>query len=418
MKLNKKLYISFAIVFIFLMTMVVSFQYHREKEFKTENLDNRLSAYNSLIYNLYIENRQDIDELSHIVHLLPDTALRISIIDSCGLVIYDSFVKDSEYMDNHLNRPEIEASNYNGTGRVIRTSESIGTDYYYIAQKFNDIYIRTALPYDTTLSYALKINNYFIYYAAITLLLIMAVVYFLVKKFSSSIQENEDKLKRQLTQNISHELKTPLTSILGYVESIIDNPDLSAERQRYFIERTYMQAKRLRELLSDISTLNKLDDNKKIYTFEHCNLSEIIEEIIRDSSTEIEQKHFIIEKNYPAEIPLKGNPSLLHSIFRNLLDNALAYAGDNITIRIKLEAKDALYYHFSFSDNGVGVPAEHLNRLFERFYRVDKGRSRKLGGTGLGLSIVKNAVLLHHGNIQVKNIPTGGLSFSFSLRKF
>jgi len=122
--------------------------------------------------------------------------------------------------------------------------------------------------------------------------------------------------------------------------------------------------------------------------------------------------------NFGPDITIQGNRSLIYSIFRNLLDNTLAYAGDKLVVDINCYREDEQFFYFSFSDNGVGVDEVHLNRLFERFYRVDKGRSRKMGGTGLGLAIVKNAVLYHRGNISAKLIPTGGLSFIFSLRKY
>lgn len=116
----------------------------------------------------------------------------------------------------------------------------------------------------------------------------------------------------------------------------------------------------------------------------------------------------------PGELIVKGNRSLLYSVFRNLTDNAIAYAGEGTEITVAARRHQD-YWTFTFSDNGVGVPEEHLARLFERFYRVDKGRSRKLGGTGLGLAIVKNAILLHKGMIRVKNNPTGGLCFTFTI---
>jgi signal transduction histidine kinase len=232
-----------------------------------------------------------------------------------------------------------------------------------------------------------------------------------------SVQEHENELKRHLTQNISHELKTPVSSIMGYMESILENPNLDEERQRFFIERSFLQAQRLTALLQDISTLNKMDEAKRLFEKEKCNISEVILDVLNDVNLQIEQREFEIHTNFGHEIFINGNRSLLYSIFRNLLDNALAHAGERITIDINCYREDERFYYFSFTDNGSGVAQEHLNRLFERFYRVDRGRSRKLGGTGLGLAIVKNAIFYHHGTISAKNVPTGGLSFVFSLCK-
>lgn len=233
----------------------------------------------------------------------------------------------------------------------------------------------------------------------------------------TTTQEYENELKKELTQNISHELKTPVSSIMGYMESILDNPTLTPERQAFFIKRSYQQALRLSSLLQDISTLNKLDEKRKIYEKEKIDVQTILREVIDDVQPELEEKQISIQHNIEREVLLKGNSSLLYSIFRNLIDNATAYAGENITIDISLYREDDRYYYFSFADNGTGVSETHLNRLFERFYRVDKGRSRKMGGTGLGLAIVKNAVFYHKGNISAKRTAGGGLTFIFSLKK-
>ncbi len=231
-------------------------------------------------------------------------------------------------------------------------------------------------------------------------------------------QERENELKRQLTQNISHELKTPVSSIMGYMESILENPDIAPERQRFYIERSFIQAQRLSALLQDISILNKIDESKQLFDREDCDVAQTIKDVLNDMQLEIEEKKCTIIANFNKPLLLNGNRSLLYSIFRNLTDNALSYAGDNLSIEINCYREDDYFYYFSFSDNGIGIPEEHLIKIFERFYRLDKGRSRKLGGTGLGLSIVKNAVQFHGGNISAKNSHTGGLSFIFSLRKF
>ena len=230
-------------------------------------------------------------------------------------------------------------------------------------------------------------------------------------------QEHENELKRQLTQNISHELKTPVSTIMGYMESILENPGMEPERQKFFIERSFQQSQRLTALLQDISILNKLDEKQKIYEKEECNIYFILQEVLNDLHLEIEEKRFTVVNNVDKNVLILGNSSLVYSIFRNLMDNALSYAGENLKVEINCYREDERFYYFTFSDNGVGVSEEHLNRLFERFYRVDKGRSRKMGGTGLGLAIVKNAVIYLKGTITAKKTPGGGLTFVFSLKK-
>lgn len=160
-----------------------------------------------------------------------------------------------------------------------------------------------------------------------------------------------------------------------------------------------------------------MDEAPEMVEKETVNLSKIVENILNEVALGLEEKHVTVINKIPANLAVTGNSSLLYSIFRNLTDNAIAYAGTDIKITISCFREDEKYYYFSFSDTGVGVPEEHLNRLFERFYRVDKGRSRKLGGTGLGLAIVKNAVLFHGGTIFAKNVPDGGLEFVFTLLK-
>lgn len=230
-------------------------------------------------------------------------------------------------------------------------------------------------------------------------------------------EEEQARLKRQLTQNIAHELKTPVSSIQGYLETIISNPNIPHENVRVFLERSYAQSNRLTFLLRDISVLTRMDEAPELVEKEQVNLSKIVENILNEVALGLEEKHITVVNKLPSEVILTGSSSLLYSIFRNLTDNAIAYAGNDIQITINCFREDEKFYYFSFSDTGVGVPEEHLNRLFERFYRVDKGRSRKLGGTGLGLAIVKNAVLFHGGTIFAKNMPKGGLEFVFTLKK-
>ena len=230
-------------------------------------------------------------------------------------------------------------------------------------------------------------------------------------------EEEQVRLKRQLTQNIAHELKTPVSSIQGYLETIVSNENIPREKINVILERCYAQSNRLSRLLRDISVLTRMDEAANMIDMERVDISVLVGNIINEVSLELDEKHITVVNSLKKSIQIKGNYSLHYSIFRNLMDNAIAYAGSNIQININCFREDENFYYFSFADTGIGVSPEHLNRLFERFYRVDKGRSRKVGGTGLGLAIVKNAVIIHGGSISAKNNQGGGLEFVFTLAK-
>ena len=232
-----------------------------------------------------------------------------------------------------------------------------------------------------------------------------------------TMEEEQIRLKRQLTQNIAHELKTPVSSIQGYLETIVNNDHIPHDKINVFLERCYAQSNRLSRLLRDISVLTRMDEAANMIDMEKVDISVLVTNIVNEVSLELEEKQITVVNSLKKDIQIRGNYSLLYSIFRNLMDNAIAYAGTNIQININCFREDENFYYFSFADTGIGVSPEHLNRLFERFYRVDKGRSRKLGGTGLGPAIVKNAVIIHGGSISAKNNQGGGLEFVFTLAK-
>lgn len=230
-------------------------------------------------------------------------------------------------------------------------------------------------------------------------------------------EADKTRLKRQLTENVAHELKTPVSSIQGYLETIVTNHDLPSETKDHFMERCYNQSRRLSSLLQDISMLNKLDDAPEGFEKTEVSIIDLLKSIKSDTAQKAEERKVKILALVSPNVKVFGNQSLLYSIFRNLTDNAIAYAGEGASATVQVISEDDDFYTFSFADNGVGVAPEHLPHLFERFYRVDKGRSRRLGGTGLGLAIVKNAVLLHHGKIRVQPAKTGGLEYIFTLPK-
>ena len=236
------------------------------------------------------------------------------------------------------------------------------------------------------------------------------------ERISRKQAEKENRMRRELTQNIAHELKTPVASILGYTDTILDRTDMTDEVKQQFIVRTNAQARRLATLLQDISILNRMDYARDVITMERVNVSVLFADVVQETVIALQSRQMALHNYLPEDIIIQGNYSLLYSIFRNLIDNAIHYAGQGAVIEVSAEEQPD-HWHFTFMDNGIGIPAKHLPRIFERFYRIDKGRSREMGGTGLGLAIVKNAVLLHGGYITVGTPDSGGLAFEFSIKK-
>ena len=224
-------------------------------------------------------------------------------------------------------------------------------------------------------------------------------------------------LKQEMTSNIAHELRTPVTSVRGYLETVLDLP-LDDEKKKYFIQKAYEQTIVLSELIQDMSLITKIEEAPQSLALEDVDVSALLDKLRLDMLTVMKDKG--VEMNFvvPDNLVVRGNMSLLYSIFRNLTDNSIRYAGEGVKIFINVYNEDKNYYYFSFYDTGVGVADErHLKRLFERFYRISDGRTRDTGGSGLGLSIVKNAVAFHKGTIIAKNRKEGGLEFLFQIHK-
>lgn len=228
-------------------------------------------------------------------------------------------------------------------------------------------------------------------------------------------QEKTRLLKQEITGNIAHELRTPVTSIRGYLEIILSqSPD--SDKTKHFLEKTYRQTIVLSELIQDMSVITKIEGAPHAFQLEAINMKSLLESLHEDLRIPLKENNISMHWNINDDIVIKGNHSLIFAIFRNLTDNVIRYAGKNTHISIHKYNEDKDFYYFSYADTGTGIPDErHLNRLFERFYRVNEGRTRDTGGSGLGLSIVKNAVLFHKGTIVVKNRPEGGLEFLFKL---
>ncbi len=452
----------------------IAFQYGREKHFKAESLNARLQMLNLRLLDALDEgtapaaftglSRDDFD------------GLRITVLDTAGRVTYDSAEPQDSVaaLPNHLGRPEIAQALADGTGYTIRRlSESTHDTYFYSAMRDGRYIVRTALPYSLPLLEVLSADREFLWFMLGITLAMSVFGYFATRRLglnivrlkefaeraergeeigdgafphdelgdisanivrlyaqlqkttadrdrehAAALHEEQEKIriKKQLTNNINHELKTPVASIQGYLETILANPELAPAQRTAFLEKSLAQTERLRRLLTDVSTITRMDEASQLIRKEPVALNEIVAEIQSDVQLLPEERRMRVHCNFEKPIVVEGNAALLGSIFRNLTDNATAYSSGR-DICIDLVDEDDERFTFRFADNGIGIDEEHLAHIFERFYRIDKGRSRKMGGTGLGLSIVKNAVMLHGGTIEVRNRDKGGLEFRFTLSK-
>ena len=470
MRFHLRLFWSVVAVFIFFTAIFWTIQYSREKQFKIELLNSKLLEYNDHIHFL-LEQNQDFDAVIH------KKKIRTTIIDSTGKVTFDSEISDVQTVENHIDRAEVQAALRKGSGYdVRRKSKMTGEYYFYSAKHYGNYIVRSAMPYNQELIAALRLDVNILFITAMILLVLVGVFYNVMNHLGKNInqlrnfalqadknemivhpssfpndelgeisqhivqiynrlistrkklqeeqvrvleqQEEKDLIKRQLTQNISHELKTPVSSIQGYLETIINNKELSREIVDDFVQKSYIQSSRLSTLLYDISTLTRLDEASEMIEKEKVDISELVKNIFNDVSLQLAEKNMRISTNVmDKSLFCNGNLSLLYSIFRNLIDNTIAYAGTNIDIDLQCYDENASHYHFMYSDNGVDIEEKCLTRIFERFYRVDKGRSRKAGGTGLGLAIVKNAIIFHGGTISAKPRTCGGIEFLFSIQR-
>ncbi len=348
--------------------------------------------------------------------------VRVTLIDRAGDVVMDTEQEPSG-LTNHLARPEVQQALQEGYGYDIRrTSETDGETYFYSATYFPETgqIIRSAVPYPSEKERGRPHTYLYIILSVVVFVLLSIVLYVYTRYVGRHVENTIDdyrtqvrqaeeekmQLKHDLTQNTAHELKTPLASISGYLETVLSHPQLAEEQRTAFLSKCAAQTQRMTNLLNDMSTLTRLDNTQEqTIDKQTVDLVEIVGQAIQDVSPMLAQKQMQLTCELPDRLPIEGNYNLLYSVFRNILDNALLYSkGTNITI------KGDSHYAFSIADNGVGVEAKHLARLFERFYRVDKGRSRAMGGTGLGLAIVKNALALHGGKCWAEPTHPHGLT--------
>ncbi|MEE1308954.1 MAG: HAMP domain-containing sensor histidine kinase [Bacteroidaceae bacterium] len=450
----------------------MGFQYLREKQYKSDYLNAQLQIYNHHILELLNDGLLYDEYIT--THDKPFKDLRISVITHSGTVIYDNMIA-LDSLGNHHNRPEIIKALSDGQGNNIgRLSESDGREYFYSATRGDKVIIRTAIPYSSSLRELLKADMTFLVLMTAISLAMSVLAYFATRRLGKTIEQlnrfadkaqkgeafDEDvpfpndelgsisnhivqlyaqwqqtikdrdsahetalreeqekiRIKRQLTNNINHELKTPVASIQVCLETLLSGINLSEEKKQELIERCYVNNERLRRLLGDVSLITRMEDGNAIIGKEKIVVNDILSEIADELDILPDEERMELHTDFHEQVVIDGNLSLIGSIFRNLTQNAIAYSeGKNIYISL-VENNDT-ECHIRFEDDGCGVEDKQLGRLFERFYRVDKGRSRQKGGTGLGLAIVKHAVLFHGGTITASNRPGGGLRFDFTLKK-
>ena len=455
-----------------IMLCFIGFQYQKEKQYKSELLNAQLQSYNKhLLEN--VKNSLSYDDYIKI-HEKPFDELRISVIAVSGAVVYDNMLP-LDSLDNHKMRPEVAGALKKGSAYHIgRLSTSDGREYFYSATKGDSIIVRTAIPYSADLRELLRADWNFLGTMIAISFAMSILAYFATRRLGKNIErlnrfaakaengetfdeeepfpndelgsisshivqlyaqwqqtikdrdiaheatmrEEQEKIriKRQLTNNINHELKTPVASIQVCLETLLSGINLSEEKRQELIERCYTNNERLRRLLGDVSLITRMEDGSQFIGKEAVVINNIINEIAEELKIMPEEERFDLHTNFKEEVIIDGNLSLIGSIFRNLTENAIAYSGGK-NIYISLVENNDTFCRIYFEDDGCGVEEKQLTRLFERFYRIDKGRSRRLGGTGLGLAIVKHAVQFHGGIISVSNRNGGGLRFEFSLKK-
>lgn len=355
---------------------------------------------------------------------------RITWISAEGTVLYDS-TEDEHTFENHKNRPEVKKAFAKGEGEDIRKSDTIGEEMCYYAEKMPD---GTVLRVSRTMNSAMKSAFRILPFMAF-LALVMIVTAWLLSKWqierlirpintldlenpleqemypelqpllerieqSNKAKEAVAAMRREFSANVSHELKTPLTSISGYAEIMKDGL-VRPEDMQHFSEKIYQEASRLITLVEDIIKLSRLDEGRVELEKEEVDLYELSREIISRLAPQAAKNQVRLELTGES-VKYAGIRQILDEMIYNITENAIKYNNPGGKVSVwagnTLQGKKVVV-----TDNGIGIPEDQIDRIFERFYRVDKSHSKERGGTGLGLSIVKHGVILHHGEVHVES---------------
>ncbi len=408
--------------------------------------------------NIQLKTKQLADELK----------LRITVIDKNGKVLADSQVSPGE-LENHSNRLEVLRAIDKGTGESNRFSDSVGYNMKYVALsvKENNEFIgivRLAMPLYEVESQIRFIYKVLLFGGIVAIIFIFISGYFISKSIVTPITQMKEiaqalargdfskrvnikakdelgvlakslntmadelqikinnlskmnKIRTDFVANVSHELKTPLTSIKGFIETLEDGAIDDKANAARFISIIKKHTDSLSNIINDLLSLSELELGKDRLDKSEFDLRGLVDEVILGFTHALAMKKQILDKTFSGkDFNLKADRTKIEQVFVNLIDNAIKYSAQGKTIKIVLDDKKNSF-QISVEDCGIGIPKEHLNRIFERFYRVDKARSRELGGTGLGLAIVKHIINLHGGSIDIVSEPNTGTKVIITLPK-
>ena len=375
------------------------------------------------------------------------TDIRVTIINADGSVKYDSYA-DPSTLQNHLNRPEVSGALLEGEHEDIRNSTTMSESIFYYAKKLDSgTVLRVEKEYESIVHIVWSVIPAVLAVVLILVVICLIVSFFLTKSIVDPIDDIVDNLERkyidedkiypelipfthkirqqhvdilesanirqEFTANVSHELKTPLTAISGYAELIENGVVKKDEDVIHFANEIHKSAKRLLNLINDIIKLSKLDAKAYDSTFEVVNFAEIVKDTVEMLSVNADKRRVQLRYQGCDNARIRIGKEFAEEITYNLIENAIKYNNDGGYVLITLN-NNGSNTEFQVSDNGIGIPKEHQNRIFERFYRVDKSRSRERQGTGLGLAIVKHICELTGGVINLKSYKDEGTTISIT----
>ncbi len=429
----------------------VVFSYNVDINYNLKTKKTGLIMYNDIAYKA-ICNNTPYDSIP-----LP-ARVRVSAFDTNYTVLYDNF--NINQVGEKVLREELEIAKKYGSSTLLRKANAMDAHFLFYVKKYPDFYLRTALECDEEILRNVKSEQRYIYMIAFLFILLAVIIFYITRRLTKPINAlnqfinivnspnrdfskikfpndelgevgkriietyqryEETKLyKEQMSHNVAHELKTPVTAIRAYLETILNSPDMGKETFSKFVEKAYSQSMRLSSLISDVSTLNKLDEKSDSFKNEDVVISQCLKEVLNELGYKIEANNIEFVSLISTNLRLNGCYTLIYSLFKNLIDNSIEHGGKNITITLsaginQIPGDGGYRIDFTYTDTGKGIPPENLPRIFERFYRIEEGRTRKTGGCGLGLAIVQNAILYHRGEVTVDNRPEGGVIFKFHL---